>query len=131
MSESLDELRAKVHRVMARDGFCSVINDTKWRELCMAIYRMPSPPRFRIRDLLAPAGHVSDWDGGWYHHPYPYLTIEWMEIDPAGRADPGQVVQRLRQVGARFEERGQCFRVFGYTRIGTRPTVDPSEEDRA
>jgi hypothetical protein len=57
------------------------MNDTKWREICEAFRHWPKPPRFRIRDLLAPANFVSDWDGEWYYHPKPYVTIEWLEVE--------------------------------------------------
>jgi hypothetical protein len=111
-----DDLRRKVRRLMERDGLCSVMNDTKWRELCLEMYALEPRPRFRTRDLLAPPDYVSAWDREWYYHPQPYLTIEWMEIEAVAGADVGPITDVLRRAGVPFEGTEDRIRVYGYTR---------------
>jgi hypothetical protein len=114
-----EDLRRKVRRLMERNGLCSVMNDTKWREVCLGMYALEPRPRFRTRDLLSPPGYVSAWDREWYYHPRPYLTIEWMEVEPVEGANVGPVVDVLRRVGAPFERTDGGVRVYGYTRASS------------
>jgi len=88
------------------------MNDTKWRELCLAFSSFEKGPAWRTRDLLN--GHLSDWDSEWFHHVGPdYCSIEWLEIDPK---DCGKESVRsvLDKVGAPFEESERYFKVIGY-----------------
>jgi hypothetical protein len=123
----LDDLRRQVHRAMERDRLCSVMNDTKWRELCMSFHAKRPAARHRMRDLLASGDFVSDWDGEWYYHPRPYVSIEWMEIAPVDAADLEEVVAAATQVGAVFERTDVGVRVYGYTRAD-RPPADQRSE---
>ena len=90
----------KVRCLASERGLTSLMNDTKWREVCEAFRHWPGgPPRYRVRDVLAPEGYVSDWDREWYHHPRPYVSIHWLEVElpadarPSG-ADPLQTDRR-------------------------------------
>jgi hypothetical protein len=96
------------------EGLVSLMNDTKWRELCFAFSSFHPKPAWRTRDLLN--RHISDWDSDWFHHVGPhYCSIEWLEIDP--RACERESIRAvLSKVGAPFQEFGQFFRVKGYTK---------------
>jgi hypothetical protein len=108
MSPLANQCRAKAEE----GGFASLMNDTKWRELCMALATFEKKPAWRTRDLLT--GYVSSWDSDWYHHVGPdYCSIEWLEIERG--ANPKEEIRSvLQSVGAPFEETDSCFRVMGY-----------------
>lgn len=104
---------AKQCRAKAEErGFASLMNDTKWRELCVAFAAFEKKPVWRARDLLT--GYVSGWDSEWYHHVGPnYCSIEWLEIESdASRKE--EIRSIIESVGAPFEETDSRFRVIGY-----------------
>ena len=87
------------------------MNDTKWRELCVAFAQFDPKPSWRTRDLLN--GHLSHWDKEWFHHIGPdYCSIHWLEIDPDG-CSKERIRQVLESVGVPFDE-ASCFKVHGY-----------------
>lgn len=102
----------KCRRKAEADGFVSLMNNTKWRELCFAFNSFKPKPAWRTLDFLT--GYLSDWDSEWFHHVGPdYGTIEWMEIDPRA-CDPTAVRSVLQEIGAPFEESTPHLRVIGY-----------------
>ena len=110
----MSALANQCRRKAEAEGLVSLMNDTKWRELCYTFSAFDVPPRWRTRDLLN--GHLSEWHREWFHHVGPdYCSIEWLEIDPSG-CDRERVRTVLREVGAPFEESGQLLRVIGYNR---------------
>jgi hypothetical protein len=112
----LDRERREVKRLMERDGLCSVMNDTKWRELCLAFHAMRPQPVYRTKDVLPRPIQPSLWDNEWYHSVGPYFVIEWMEIRPAVGVDLQPLVEVLRRVGTVFHCLDSAVRVYGYTR---------------
>jgi hypothetical protein len=105
---------AKCRRKAEADGLASLMNGTKWRELCGAFSAFDLPPKWRARDLLT--GYLSSWDRGWYYHVGPdYCSIEWLELDPSGY-DRAEIESILRQVGAPYEDSEQFIRILGYKR---------------
>jgi hypothetical protein len=110
----MSPLANQCRRKAETEGLVSLMNDTKWRELCFAFSSFATNPAWRTRDLLN--GHVSDWDCEWFHHVGPdYCSIEWLEIDPRD-SDRDCVRSVLREIGAPFEEAEHFFRVIGYTK---------------
>lgn len=108
----MSTLANQCRRKAETEGLVSLINDTKWRELCVAFSAFKKKPAWRTRDLLN--GHLSDWDTEWYHHVGPhYCSIEWLEIDPRD-CDDESITSVLRQVGVPFDESELYFRVIGY-----------------
>jgi hypothetical protein len=103
-------------RKAEKEGYASLLNDTKWRELCIAFAALEKHPRWRTRDFLT--GHLSQWDGEWFHHVGPnYCSIEWLEIDP--RDCPlGQIFDILNSIGIPFED-GEYPKIFGYKKSRT------------
>src|SRR5205085_4759572 len=101
-------------RKAEQGGLASLMNNTKWRELCFAFSELEGLPAWRTRDLLN--GYISDWDTEWFHHVGPdYCAIEWLEIDPRS-CDREIVKSVLRHVGAPFEESEIYFKVIGYSK---------------
>jgi hypothetical protein len=119
--EDLILLKQKVRRLMEGEALTSTMNETKWRELCMAMGSRAHPPPFRLHDLFARPGYVSGWDREWYYHPFPYVSIEWLEIEPMA-GEKLELEEILRAVGAPFEVHGNLLRVYGYRRGGTSGT---------
>jgi len=110
----MSTLSKQCRRKAEMEGLVSLMNDTKWRELCLAFSLFEKKPAWRTRDLLN--GHMSDWDSEWFHHVGPdYCAIEWLEIDPRA-CEKATVRSVLREVGAPFEESEHYFRVIGYTK---------------
>ena len=100
-------------RSAERQGLVSVMNTTKWREVVEAMLSLPGgPPRFRIKDI--DAASAIGWDREWYHHPRPYETIEWLEIDPEGRAD--EVLAALAAVDVTVHIDSGLVRIIGWRR---------------
>ena len=113
--------RKAVRAKVSADGLASVLNDTKWRELCDAMRSFAGfLPRFRIKDLLGM--QPSEWDGEWYYHPYPYFSIEWLQIDSMGHL--GEVTQALIDHNIPFSRDGEYLRVWGYTLPGSPPKFE-------
>lgn len=95
-----------------KEGALSLLNNTKWREICLAFSMFEDKPAWRTRDFLN--GYLSDWDSLWFHHVGPdYCTIEWMEIDPRKNGEEN-IMAILRLVGVTFEKAERYFRVIGY-----------------
>ena len=108
----MSTLSNQCRRKAEAEGLVSLMNDTKWRELCFAFSAFEQKPAWRTRDLLT--GHLSDWDCEWFHHVGPdYCSIEWLEIDPRD-CDDDSITSLLRQVGVPFEASEHYFRVIGY-----------------
>ena len=110
----MSTLANQCRRKAESDGLVSLMNDTKWKELCFAFSGFQPRPAWRTRDLLN--GYLSHWDREWFHHVGPdYCSIEWLEIDPKD-CDRDKIISVLHQVGAPFEESQQYFRLIGYRR---------------
>jgi len=108
----MSTLANQCRRKAEADGLVSLMNDTKWRELCFAFSEFQPTPAWRTRDFLN--GYLSDWDSEWFHHVGPdYCSIEWLEIDTRN-CDRDRIRSVLREGGVPFEESQQFFRVIGY-----------------
>jgi hypothetical protein len=106
---------SKQCRVKAElEGYVSLMNDTKWREICVAFSKFKDKPLWRTLDFLN--GYLSNWDAEWFHHIGPdYCCIEWLEIDPRD-CSREKIISTLTQIGESFEECERIFKVIGYKR---------------
>jgi hypothetical protein len=120
-TEEAQDDAIKVRRVATERGLSSCMNDTKWREVCELFRHWSAPPpRFRIRDLLAREGHMSEWDRDWYHHPRPYVSIHWLDVEM--RADSVPIaVARCKDIGAAVEAQEAGLRIWGWIGPEDRP----------
>jgi hypothetical protein len=97
----------------------SVMNDTKWDELRLAMYELgASSPQWRTKTLGS--GYVSPWDGEWFYHfrAGGYADIEWVEIKLASPTQKMDVLTALRRVHVPGHETEDGFRVYGYVKAG-------------
>ncbi|MCA9014065.1 MAG: hypothetical protein KDA77_01925 [Planctomycetaceae bacterium] len=92
-----------------------VMNDTKWRELQMAMYEIKDfCPQWRTRCLEN--GYVSHWDGEWFYHfsEGGYADIEWVEIKAENVEEAAIVLAALKKIHVPGEQWEHGFRVYGY-----------------
>jgi hypothetical protein len=109
----MSPLSKRCRRKAEEGGYASLMNDTKWRELCVAFAGFDKKPAWRTRDLLT--GHISEWDTEWFHHVGPhYCSIEWLEIDVRGCPEE-KIRTVLEHVGAPFDD-SERLKVLGYRR---------------
>ena len=97
----------------------SVMNDTKWDELRLAMYGLGEcHPKWRTKDV---SGYLSEWDGEWYYHfrAGGYASIQWVEIRVTSPEQDAAVLAALREVHVPGGRTEQGFRVYGYTETGT------------
>lgn len=106
------------HALSKRGNVHSVMNNTKWDELRLAMHNLGElSPSWRTNDVN---GYICPWDGDWFHHfrQGGYATIEWVEIRTKTAEQTAAVLESLRKIhlpGLRIDE---GFRVYGYARDG-------------
>jgi hypothetical protein len=97
----------------------SLMNDTKWDELRLAMYGLgPLSPKWRTLDVEN--GHLSDWDGEWFYHfrNGGYKFIKWVEIAIDSPAQRQAVLTELAKVHVPGESTETGFRVLGFAELG-------------
>ncbi len=110
----------RVREIAGERRLVSYMNDTKWREVCEGFRAWPRPPRFRVRDLLAAHGHVSDWDCEWYYHPLPYVSIQWLEVEVHDE-QVHAALELCKRVGTAVERTTAGLRIWGWVGPRDRP----------
>src|SRR5260370_19465878 len=91
-----------------------VLNDTKWDELRLAMYRLGGlSPRWRTKDLY---GYLCPWDAEWFYHfrGGGYASIEWVEIEITSPEQEAAVLASLRPIHVPGRRTEDGFRVYGY-----------------
>jgi hypothetical protein len=132
--ESLSEEQKRdierLRHFIARGGYTSQMNSTKWRLLIDAILGIPGYiPSFRVKclqDKDDPPGN--QWDTSFPRGLPLYNSIAWIEFNPrvtdpkgpskpAGRRGFGEAIKTsLSDAGLPFTETGSGIRVVGYTK---------------
>jgi hypothetical protein len=120
ISKKQSDEATKVRRLAAERGLVSYMNDTKWRELCMGFYAWEKSPRFRVHDVLASEGYVSEWDGEWFYHPRPYVSIQWLEVELIAELLPVAIAM-CKKIGAAAEIAGAGLRIWGWVGPSDKP----------
>jgi hypothetical protein len=110
---------ATVERHSLRRAMNPVMNETKWDEIRLAMYRLgPLSPEWRTLDVKT--GYLSQWDNEWFYHfrNGGYNTIEWLEVRISSTVQYDAVRDALGDVNVPGEQTGHGFKVFGYVPTG-------------
>jgi len=96
----------------------SVMNNTKWDELRLAMYELEPKPAWRTK--CWENGYVTPWDREWYYHfrEGGYELTEWVEIRTESEEQKQGVLSVLDRVHVPTEEISDGFRVYGYVQPG-------------
>ena len=93
----------------------SVMNNTKWRELQMAMINLQEKkPYWRTRCITN--GYVSNWDGDWHYHfsEGGFKDIEWVELKVKNEEQKGSVLSVLKSINLPGEVTDIGFMLYGY-----------------
>jgi len=92
--------KQRVRDILTQRSLGSYLNDTKWRELCLAMRALALPPAYQrksvLEDLPCPVQfpHAPDYIGDWACTPEASLGlhIEWVKIAPRYRQHRGRLI---------------------------------------
>lgn len=109
--------------IMKFDGFQSLMNDTKWEEIWLAMIDIPELIYWRTKDIEN--NYFSQWDAEWFYHfkldgnKESYKTIEWLEIKVESNEIKNKVVKILKEIHVTGEVLNNTIKVYGYSKEGT------------
>jgi len=123
MTELTEEQRKNKERLkkhIEREGFISLMNDTKWNELRDSMLKLGSlSSKWRTKDVKS--GYIHRWDGDWHYHfngAGSYPAMEWVEIKIDSEDQRKIILNILKQINVPGEETEEGFRIFGYAKPG-------------
>ncbi len=117
---------ARTRRLIVERGRGFLANNTKWNRLITAMRERDGwKPSYRCKCIDAPP---SGWDvEWWYHLPFPFITVEWLDIQfhqetRCGRFVAAEITDHsgwigtlLNEIGFDYRRGKGFFRVFGYS----------------
>ena len=117
---------ARTRRLIEEQGLGGLANNTKWNRLITTMRQRDGwTPGYRFKCLEGPP---QGWDVEWWHHlPFPFITVEWFDIQTLEKIQRGQLVPPLTvdhsdwigtlltEIGFDFRQGKEVFRIFGYT----------------
>ena len=94
-----------------------VMNNTKWEELRLAMYRTEPAPRYRCMTIN---GYYSHATTEWFYHfrAGGYDDIRYVDIFAESQPHREQISSALKKIHLPGEETGDGFRVYGYALPG-------------
>lgn len=126
MNESLLEIVNKRQLV-------SVMNKTKWRELCGEFENLKNLS-VKVRYKLITTEQIFGFSPVWWHELFEETKfIEWLEFDPIITTDRGlllspkeidissEIVNVLQKHPIRYSKEQSCIKVWGYISSATCP----------
>ena len=139
-----EKYKAKIRKIIQEECLCSVMNNTKWRELKKGISELPFLPPFVIKSVDE---QETDWhnfdkdeynscDWGLYldnHlggdiYAVPFYAVEWIKIRPRllkfqGRLIKDKVIDEtedfldiLKKNSIPYDEKNGTYIIYGYHR---------------
>ncbi len=95
----VDSFKDEVMKIVSEKQLCSVMNNTKWRELLDAVKALPFPPPYQIKcvNVKEPTPEVFDRDvwywGDWSDEALtPFYAIEWICVRPTYKKHRGRLI---------------------------------------
>ncbi|MEI3612358.1 DUF6678 family protein [Pseudogracilibacillus sp. SO30301A] len=99
-------------------GYQSLMNDTKWEEIWLAMIDIPELIYWRTKDI--DTKYISHWDAEWFYHfklngnRESYKTIEWLEIKAESEEIKNKVIKMLKEIHVPGEVLSDTIKVYGY-----------------
>ena len=135
--ECIAVLKKEVAEIVSRKNLSSVMNDTKWIELQIAIDSLPFPPSFIMKcvtyDDDYPIGilsdaprYLGDWSSYWEEGLAPFFNIEWIKVRPRygkfrGRLIADEILDEtnefiaiLEKLSIPYENEEGTILIYGY-----------------
>jgi hypothetical protein len=128
------KIRARLREILETRGLASHMNDTKWRELCAEIDKLPFPPAFQCKNLFEdepyPASiplattYWGDW--GKTYEAELGIWVEWIKVAPQYKRHIGMLVspaiedcsnelrELLIRVRVPYVEEDGFFTIYGH-----------------
>ena len=127
-----NKFKREILAIVEAKGLCSVMNNTKWRELQAAMETLAFPPPYQIKQVHKPCTaefaedvwYVGDWSD---EAMQPFFAIEWIQVRPRYTKHVGQLVKPtvidetaefqavLQSCHIPYEEDGHGgFMIYGY-----------------
>lgn len=143
--DKTEKYKTKIRQIIQEEGLCSVMNNTKWKELKKGISELPFLPPFVIKSVdeqetdwhnfAEDVRHSGDW--GLYLENYlggdmyavPFYAVEWIKIRPRllkyqGRLIKDKVIDEtedflavLKKYNIPYDEQNGTYIIYGYRRI--------------
>lgn len=100
------------------NGYNSLMNDTKWKEIRTAMYNYPLTVQWRVKNIES--GYLSNWDSEWFYHfaEGGYDTIEWLEIKVDNEQMKNDIINILRKIHVPGEILKGSIKIYGYIKDG-------------
>lgn len=130
--DKLKKLKEKVMLIVTQNHMCSIMNNTKWRELQNAIDDLPFPPPYELKyitDKVEPIPFNKDvtyW-GDWTDEPLtPFFRIEWVKVRPRYLKYKGRLIKHelideteefvsiLQKYSIPYDEEDGTYIIYGY-----------------
>lgn len=123
--------------IINRRQLVSVMNNTKWRELCQEFGERHSL-NISVRYKLITSDQVLGFSPVWWDELFAESSaIEWLDFDPVVKEHRGRLIADketdvsdeilavFKKYGIKYTIQGSYFRVWGYLK----PGVDPQFSD--
>ena len=94
--------------------YLSLMNNTKWEEIRLAMYDYPITVQWRVKNI--DSWYISNWDEEWFCHFRlgGYHTIEWLEIKVDNEEIKNDVINILRKIHVPGEVLEDSIKVYEY-----------------
>jgi hypothetical protein len=141
-SDNKEKHKKKINNIIEQKGLCSIMNNTKWKELKKGINELPFLPPFVIKSVdeeetsyhrfEKDAYNTNDW--GMYSDDYlggdiyatPFYAVEWIKIRPRLLKHQGCLIESkvidetdeflamLKKYNIPFEKKNETYIIYGY-----------------
>ncbi|WP_349679164.1 DUF6678 family protein [Clostridium sp. UBA4548] len=103
---------------MPFNEYQSLMNNTKWEEIRLAMYDYPLTIQWRVKNI--DNGYISNWDAEWFYHFRlgGYDTIEWLEMKVHNVEMKNDIINILRRIHVAGDVLKDSIKVYGYKKDG-------------
>lgn len=137
-----ERYKEKIKTIIQNKGMCSIMNNTKWRELKKGITELPFLPPFVIKSVDEEESTYHQFDEDVYNtcdwgiyldnylggdiYATPFYAVKWIKIRPRLLKHQGQLIESivmdetdeflgiLRKYNIPFEEQNGTYIIYGY-----------------